>query len=157
MKKIKFNVVDLLILLIVIVIMIFGYKLIKSSDNQLNKQEGDVKQISYNVLSSANLVDSTKMPKIGDKVYDSVTQQYIGEISNISVDSHSGYLYSQNLGAYVKEELPDTYDMKITISGNGYETDTDVIVENQTIKVGKLINVKSKGYVFVTYVIEINE
>lgn len=157
MKKIKFNIVDLLILLIVVIILIFGYKLIKSSDNKLNTQESQEKQISYNVLSTGNLQDATRFPKIGDKAYDSVTQEYIGEISNISVENHYGYFYSQNLGEYVKEEIPNTYDMKITISGNGYETDTDIIVENQNIKVGKLINVKSKGYVFVTYVIEINE
>lgn len=157
MKKARFNIIDAIIIIIVLIIVFLGYKLINSSDNQLNSGNYKTTSISYEVLSSGNSRESVDMPEIGDDVYDSTTTDYLGEISNVSITEHEDIYYDENSGVYVEKIVPNSYDIKITITGEGYSTESDIFVNGHNIKVGDLLNVKSKGYVFITYVININE
>ena len=43
------------------------------------------------------------------------------------------------------------------IEGSGTETDQDITVEGNVVKVGKEQNVKGKGYAFKGYIVEVRD
>ena len=49
-------------------------------------------------------------------------------------------------GRYVIAEVPNAYDVVITIEAAATITPTNVIVDGQEIKVGKKFFIKGKGY-----------
>lgn len=150
-----FNIVDLLIIIIVIAVLIIGVKIIRSNSQNSSLVAVQSKEIEYVVNSQHQYLEAVEYVKVGDKVYNSVNSDYLGVVSDVKYEEQIIPAFNVSTGLYENYKVPDKYSINITIKGNGTESDEDVIVEGSNIKIGTQINVKGKGYVFISYVIDI--
>lgn len=159
MSKKKFfrvlNIVDILIIIVVIVIAAVGIKVIRSNSNNTAISSAKTKEIEYVVNSQHQSLEAVEIVKIGDKIWNSVNLQYLGVVTNVEYAKQTAPMFNPNTGAYEEYELPDKYSIYITIKGNGTESDENIFVEGSNIKIGSQLNVKGRGYVFISFVVDI--
>jgi len=82
----------------------------------------------------------------GDPIRDSNRGNELGTV--VSKTSREATMLNEDLinGRYVIAEVPDAYDVVITIEANGNITPANIIVGGAEVKVGKKFFIKGKGY-----------
>lgn len=159
MNKKKFfgllNIVDVFIIIIVIAIAIFGIKIIRSNSNNSAISSAKTKEIEYVVNSQQQSLEAVKYVKVGDKIWNSVNLQYLGVVTNVEYVNQTVPMFNPSTGAYEEYEVPNKYSINITIKGNGTESDENIIVEGSNTKIGAQLNVKGRGYVFISFIVDI--
>jgi|GEM_PF-2785075 len=159
MSKKKFfgllNIVDILIIIIVIAVAVFGIKVIRSNSNNSAISSAKTKEIEYVLNSQHQNLESVQYVKVGDKIWNSVNLQYLGVVTKVEYVNQTIPMFNPNTGAYEEYEIPNKYSINITIKGNGTESDENIVVEGSNIKIGTQLNAKGRGYVFISYVVDI--
>lgn len=153
MKGKKFNILDIFILIIVLIVAVSAVILLKGSSDT---SKAETKKISYTIMAENVSGDVQSLITVGEKIYNSSNYDYLGVLKSVKIESQMGYNYNIVTGKYDKYEVPDKYCVYLEIEGNGLETDTNITVESTEIKVGKFINVKGKGYAFGSYIVDIS-
>lgn len=153
MKGKKFNILDIFILIIVLIVAVSAVILLKGSSDT---SKAETKKISYTIMAENVSGDVQSLITVGEKIYNSSNYDYLGFLKSVKIESQMGYNYNIVTGKYDKYEVPDKYCVYLEIEGNGLETDTNITVEGTEIKVGKFINVKGKGYAFGSYIVDIS-
>lgn len=159
MKKSKklfgvFNIVDVVLILLVVVAGIIGYRVFFSSDA---KNGGAQKTYTYVVEGQEVLDETANFPVVDGKVYNSSTSAYLGIVKDITTEPFTETIYNQTAGAYQKIPVEGYSNIRLTIEGLGTETEKDITVEGTTVKVGMELNVKGKGYAFKGIVVEVRD
>lgn len=149
-----FNIVDILLILLLIAAGGIGAKLFLGGGTE---QAAEQKSYSYVVLGQEVLEETADFPVIGGNAYNSSTGVYLGQVTKVESEPHTETIYHAASGSYQKVSVPEYCDLSLTITGNGTETERDIIVEGTTVKVGKELNVKGKGYAFKGYIVEVRE
>jgi len=134
---------DLLVLLLVLVVAFAGYKYLGAKanggvGNDVSNQNVEVQLY----LSGVRNVTSDNL-KIGDVVKVVETNKVLGTIvdkavSNKKIDSVDGN------GNYVESEVPNKFDVILTVEGEASITTEDVTMGNKIIKIGNLMRVKTQ-------------
>jgi hypothetical protein len=127
----KINIVDLLIVLLTIAIVggvyfvFFG-----GADKQVTNVNTD-------------FVDAIN---IGDPIRDSIRGNELGTLT--SKASRPATMLNEDLanGRYVIADVPNSYDVVITIEAKAKITPANIIVGGAEVKVGKKFFIKGKGY-----------
>lgn len=81
--------------------------------------------------------------KIGDVFRDVATKNVIGEVTKVDVQP-SSVMTTDEKGNVVYSEIPDRFDMYVTIKGIGQITDDEIKVANEEIKIGKTSQIQSR-------------
>lgn len=113
----------------------------------------DTKNISFTV--EALSVETDCPLKAGDEIRDNQRGYYYGVVSEITSAQAIKVVEDVSSGVYVKSQVPDRMDLHVTISCKGNETDKDITVEGNPIRLGKLLSLKTKGCVINGYVLDI--
>lgn len=143
----KLNILDIAIILIIIVfigIFIFN-KISTSTDTNSNIINSNiVTTFKYNFLIE-NLSETSKnMIKIGDEVYDKVSNVNIGKIANIEIMDAKDFIEKSN-GEIIEAKTPGKIDVKLTIETNGEIKNGEYLANNLIrIMVGNLKPIKTK-------------
>lgn len=82
----------------------------------------------------------------GDPIRDNIRGSEIGKV--VSKASRNATMLNEDIinGRYVIADVPDMYDVVITIEGQANITPANIIVGGAEIKVGKKFSIKGKGY-----------
>lgn len=139
----KINIVDLLIVLLIIsiaggiYIVFFG-----GSD----KQVVETRKVVYDFeITNVNMefIDAITP---GDPIRDSTRGNELGTV--VSKTSRNATMLNEDLinGRYVIADVPDAYDVVITIEAKANITPANIIVGGAEVKVGKKFFIKGKGY-----------
>ena len=121
MKIGKLNIIDLSIVLIVILFIgVYAFAKISSqSTNNLDTTNSVVQsKFKYTILIESLSGTSSEMFKIGDELFDKVSNVCIGKIVNLEVTTAKGLLEKSN-GEIIEAEMPGKIDVKLDVETNG--------------------------------------
>ncbi len=143
MKKIKFNLIDAVIIAgVAVVLIIFGYFAFGNSSSA----GADSKTIDYTVEISDVPAEYLNKINTGDMVLEVKKGENIGTVVEVGeAKKFAEAQENKKLGTFVKTEYPDSYVYTVKIRTPYEETDTGYSVNGTELKVGKLITIKTKG------------
>lgn len=150
-----FNIVDLLIIVVVIAVAAVGIKVIISNSQNSAIVPVKTKDIEYVVNAQSQNLESVQYVKVGDKIWNSVNSEYLGVVSSVEYKEQVVPMFNPETGEYEEYISPERYSINITIKGNGVESNDNISVEGTSVKIGKQLNVKGKGYVFIAFIVDI--
>ena len=152
----KINLLDAVVILIVIVACLFGYKYI--SKQQTEVITGNSNSVEYVIRTMESIPESYNMIEEGTVIYDSLKNYQIGTVIKKEVVPTQKYDINLSDGTYEQTELPmeETVDIILTIKANASITDQNISIGDYIIKVGKEVYVKGKGYAGKGYIVSIN-
>lgn len=151
-----FNVIDLLIILLIVVAGVIGVKILLGG-GKVSQVETETKTYTYVVEGKEVLADIMDFPEIGANVYNSSTSAYLGTIKDVRLEPFTEVIFSRETNQYEKVPVEGFGNIYLTIEGTGTETERDITVEGTVVKVGAELNVKSKGFAFKGYIVEVRD
>lgn len=154
-KKFKFGIIDIVIVILVIIALVVGYKFLNGGA----ENSGNKKTISYTVELKNQPVDYKDLIKVGDDIKDSVKGGYLGKVKAVEFKTATEVIENKNDGTFVLSEYDNRYDVYVTIEGTPTTYGDNIMFASQEIKVGKNIYIKNKNYVGGGYIVamDINE
>lgn len=148
------NIIDIIILLILILgialASILFFKNSKTGPGVTNRP------ISYTVEFQHLKEEVVANVNEDDKVFNSTTGAYLGVVKKVEITEQKAVVPNESAGVYEEHIIPDESTLYLTIEGNGYDNDINVVIEGQIIKIGKPLNVKGKGYGLPGYIVGIH-
>lgn len=139
----RINIIDLIIILLIIVVAVGGYMFFFGRSE---KKVLESSKVVYDFEITNVNMDFIDAINPGDPIRDNVRGNELGTVA--SKVSRKATMLNEDLinGRYVIADVPDAYDVVITIEGNANVTPANIIVGGAEIKVGKKFSVKGKGY-----------
>lgn len=139
----KINIIDLLIVLLVIAIAGGIYLVFFSGSD---KQAAETSKVVYDFEITNVNKDFVDAINPGDPIRDSTRGNELGTV--VSKESRKATMLNEDLinGRYIIADVPNAYDVVITIEADADITPANIIVGGAEIKVGKKFFIKGKGY-----------
>ncbi len=139
----KVNIVDLLIVLLIIAIAGGVYFAFFGG---ADKQVVETSKVVYDFEITNVNKDFVDAITAGDPIRDNVRGNELGTV--VSKVFRKATMLNEDLinGRYVIAEVPDAYDVVITIEGKANITPANIIIGGAEVKVGKKFSIKGKGY-----------
>jgi hypothetical protein len=139
----KINIIDLLIVLLIAAAAAGVYMVFF---NGSEKQASEISTVIYDFEITNVNKDFVDAINPGDPIRDSVRGNDLGTV--VGKSSKNATMLNEDLinGRYIIANVPDAYDVTITIEANATITPANVIVGGAEVKVGKKFFVKGKGY-----------
>lgn len=151
-KKIKFNYVDVIIILAVVALFVFGYKFVSKS----SVRTAGMPDVIFTFEVTNMDKDYKDNFSIGDEVFDAVKGEALGTVVDIDTVPATTILEDRAEGRFVLGEYEDRESVHITIKGTATSYGTDIMIGKQKIKIGEMIYVKKAGCVGKGYIIKMN-
>ncbi len=139
----KINIVDLLIVLLVLLTAGGVYFVFFGGSD---KQVVETSKVIYDFEITNVNKDFVDAITPGDPIRDSTRGNELGKV--VSKASRKATMLNEDLinGRYIIAEVPDAYDVVITIEAQANITPANIIVGGAEVKVGKKFFIKGKGY-----------
>lgn len=137
------NVVDLLILLVVAVIVLVGYKILNTKIAEPAEQA--TKLVTMEITKKRE--SFCKNIKIGDEVIEKVNNTALGVVKAVSYKPAEEIVVSQTDGAVKRVEVPERFDATVVLE----------VPAEGNVQVGKLLSVKAKHFAGSGYVLAVEE
>ena len=146
MKNKKFNIIDLLILLLIVAVIcagVFAYMyFFKSSDNSTDT---NTTNIQFTIEVSGITEDAANSFKTGDSVTLGESASGSGVIALTEVLPFKMVTTNTEDGIYQWTEMPGEYTARVTIRSNVIKTDTAYTTGSEVIAVGKEMPFNARG------------
>ena len=152
-KKIKFTVIDAVIILVILAAFAIGVKKVMP---MFMNADGDEK-IDFTVLIQKEDIGFADAITVGDNVTVSLTEKDGGTVKDVKAEPAVTLAYNSIDGAYSNEIIEGKYDVYITIEAEASVSDLALKTGGTAVKVGAEIPVRGKGYASMGYVIDIND
>lgn len=152
-KKVKFTIIDAVIILIVLAVIVVGAK--KLLPSIINS--GGSENVSFTVLlqkEDANFADAVT---VGDNVTISLTEKDGGVVTDVKSEEAKTLAYNSIDGTYSIQTIEGKCDVYITIEAKMDTSDIALKAGGTAVKVGAEVPVRGKGYASMGYVIDIND
>ena len=149
----KINIVDLFIIVILLMVIAFGITRVQQPQEDIQVSRAETIKIEFEYQDVRQ--ETVDAIDIGDEVSDYSNNQYIGEVVDKRVSSHYEYLATSE-GEVVKAEIPDKYNVRLTIKGQADMTNNKIMMANREIRIGKDLRVQGKKVVVRGYVMDID-
>ena len=137
-----FNGLDILIILVLLAAVAFGVYWVAGGKNN-GGAAAETKTYTYVVE--------------GRQVFDSTSSAYLGTVKSCWTEPFREVNFNRTTNKYEMLPIPGYCNIYVEIEGSGTETDQDITVEDNVVKVGKEQNVKGKGYAFKGYIVEVRD
>lgn len=139
----KINIIDLIIILMVVLIAVSCYMFFFRDSS---KQVLDTGKVVYDFEITNVSKDFVDAINPGDPIRDSTRGNELGTV--VSKSSRGATMLNEDLinGGYVIADVPDAYDVVITIEADANITPANIIIGGARVKVGKKFFIKGKGY-----------
>lgn len=139
----KINIVDLLIIVLILSIAGGAYVMFFGGSE---KQVLETSKVVYDFEITNVNKDFVDAIVSGSPIRDSVRGNDLGRV--VSKTSRNATMLNEDLinGRYVIADVPDAYDVVITIEANANITPANIIVGGAEVKVGKKFFIKGKGF-----------
>lgn len=143
----KLNVLDLGIILIVLAFVgVFVSQKIEASEvNSVEAGNTNVSsQFTYTILVEGLSDTSSEMIKVGDDVYDRISNTYIGKIKELEITPAQGLLEKTN-GEMIRSTVPGKIDIRMKVETEGTIRNGEYLANGLIrIMVGNLKEIKTK-------------
>lgn len=152
-KKIKFTVIDALIILVVIAAIAIAA--VKFAPSLFIKTEKSTAE--FTVLIAEKEIGLADAMSVGDRVTLSLTEKDGGVIKNIESKTAEKVTFNSIDGSYKIAQIEDKRDIYVTVEADVDVSDLAVKTGGTEIRVGEEIPVRGKGYATQGYIIAVNE
>lgn len=152
-KKIKFTVIDALIILVVIAAIAIAA--VKFAPSLFIKTEKSTAE--FTVLIAEKEIGLADAMSVGDRVTLSLTEKDGGVIKNIESKPAEKVTFNSIDGSYKIAQIEDKRDIYVTVEADVDVSDLAVKTGGTEIRVGEEIPVRGKGYATQGYIIAVNE
>ncbi len=151
-KKIKFNGMDLFIILVIVVVALAGSYLLfgREGGGVVSSQNVLVRTVVELDVADKEFAD---LIKVGDTVAIGEKDKMMTTVESVDAIPAAANGYDIVNGRVIMAEIPDKYDVQITLIGDGAETDKDVQISGTAIRVGQKVVVSSKNFAGEGYVV----
>lgn len=138
----KLNVFDLLVLLVLLALVFFASNkyIGKSTTSAVATKDLTFKLFIHNVREI-----TTETIQVGDKVSHFETNELMGEIMEKEIMPALTQVVTWD-GAIVNAEIPEKFDMLLTVKGEGIVTDREIILASKPIRLGSQVKVRTNRY-----------
>ena len=154
-KKFRFNIIDILIILVVIAIIGVLYYYMSARNTLSSSLEVDVEYVVELKVVDADYVDNIK---IGDKVVETVRDQQIGEIVglevvpayNVATNTETGEMYISyypQVNEEGEEEKYEFYNIKVTVRDTFKRSEKGYKKNAFNLVTGQLVYFRVPGYI----------
>ena len=92
---------------------------------------------------------------IGGEIRDSVRNYLLGYVMDKRVLPAEIIVFNNDIQEFVIEYIPNRYDVFLTISGEGEETDSEITINNMPVRVGQEMFLRGRGYAGIGWVTEL--
>lgn len=149
-KKLRFNFVDVIIILLIVAVFFVGYKII----NKNFSAAGNAPEVYFTVEVKAMPETYKDMFAEGDVVRDAIKGDTLGEVVNVeSKPATDLYMDGEN-GKFVVSEYEGVEDVYVTIKGTPTSSGANIVIAQQEIKVGNMMYFKKPGCVGKGYIVK---
>lgn len=152
-KKARFTVIDVLILLVVLAVVIVGAVKVVP----MLKNSGKSQKVTFTVMVQNKDEDFGNAITVGDNVTISLTEKDGGVVKDVRTEPAVKQAFNSIDGTYSNEIAPGKYDVYVTIEADTDVNDLGIKAGGTAVKVGAEIPVRGKGYASTGYVIGIND
>ncbi len=152
-KKIKFTVIDAVIILVILAALAIGVKKVMP----MFMNAGGDEKIDFTVLIQKEDIGFADAITVGDNVTVSLTEKDGGTVKDVKAEPAVTLAYNSIDGAYSNEIIEGKYDVYITIEAEASVSELALKTGGTAVKVGAEIPVRGKGYASMGYVIDIND
>ncbi len=145
MKKIKFNLIDAVIIAaLAVTFIVFGY--FAFGGWEISEENTD-KTMDYTIEIRNVPEEYLNKINVGDEVFDVKESAAMGKVTAVGEPQpFENIIEDKENGAFVKTQMPESYMFTVTIRTPYRETETGYYVNDDTeIKVGKAITIKTAG------------
>lgn len=152
-KKIKFNGMDLFIIIAVLAVILAGVYLLTGREGtgglsaSKNVEVTTVVELAGKDKAFADIIANGDIVAIGEK------EKMMTEVKSIEILPAKATGYDILDGRVLRAEVPKQYDIRVTLVGDGTETESAIEMNGTAIKVGQNAVLSSKNWAGSGYVI----
>lgn len=148
--KVKFNVVDGLIVLILLVAILGGVVLLGGRNGSAGGNLA-TKNVRLQVEIADQTEEFSKLPQEGDTVAIGVKEKMHVTVTKVEVSPAVTTGKDLIDGKVTLVEIPNRYDVLISLEGAGVESDATVEIDGVAARVGEVAVLKSKNWAGIGY------
>lgn len=141
--KVKFNVMDVIIVLILLAVIGAGLLLLGGGSEA---GAAEIRTIQLQVELAKQEEAFTKLPQVGDKAAIGVKEKMDVTVTKVEVKPATASSEDVLGGTRPIVEIEGRYDVLITLEGEGVETDAAVKINDVAARVGDEAVIKSKNW-----------
>ena len=145
-KKRRFNIADVIIILIILALAALIARLFLSDDGFLPQNGTD--NISFTVKLSDVPTDYHDFVKPGDIVCDEITGTVIGAAEKVEYDTATVSVYDENARYYKQYSYPDKENVTVTVKTKAALKDGRYVTDGFTINAGTKLQFRVPNLVF---------
>ena len=149
-KKHKINIFDIVVVIVVAVIAIAGYKYLH------REKIAETKTIRYTFEMIDNYEGFSDLIHVGDDITDNVKNYYMGKVVDVKSEPYTKLVNDIETGTVKEAVVPNRERDLVTVEANVTESASDLKVNGYyTVKVGLEVAVKGNGYAGRGYILNI--
>lgn len=153
MKKVKFTIIDAMIIIALIAVIVVGVNIITGKNNT----EGIKKEVTFTVLAGGSDEGVSQVVRIGEEVGISFSEEAYATVVDVEETPFKEAQFISGKGYYLTHEIAGKSDVKVTLKCEADITDTKIANGNVPIRVGEYTPICGKGYTIVGYIIDVEE
>ena len=153
MKKVKFTIIDAMIIIALIAVIVVGVNIITGKNNT----EGIKKEVTFTVLAGGSDEGVSQVVRIGEEVGISFSEEAYATVVDVEETPFKEAQFISGKGYYLTHEVVGKSDVKITLKCEADITDTKITNGNVPIRVGEYTPICGKGYTIIGYIIDVEE
>lgn len=140
-KKARFTVFDgILIVLMLCVAAVIAYMLIVVPMQSMSPE----KDLEFMIEVPTTTQDIASLIHTGDTV--TVSGKGKATVTDVIIEPAEKLVLDAITGAYKFSEVPERYDLYVTVRASATETDKEIAVQGTPVLIGEKLSVEGKGY-----------
>ncbi len=148
----KFNFLDGLIVLAIIVVAFAGVKILRGASGA--EQISQAEKVIYTVEQADATLEQVEAVKIGDRVNIGVNGVDSSVVLDVQSSPAEKVEFDALTGIYKKVSIPEKYALQVTCEADATVTDMSISAGNTPVRVGAEFALKGRGYAVIGYVIK---
>ena len=151
MKKIKFNILDLFVILVVVAAVVLGALYLGGGRGRAN----DV-WVYFTVEVEGRIKGFHEIITVGDSVKDAIRNYDMGSVHSMRVRESKNWLINEQTREYFEFVYEDEEVVEVTIRARARETQDSVTLTSGggDIKIGKRMTLEGKGYALQGFIMD---
>lgn len=148
MSKAKFNFIDAIIILLILAVIAAGLYMFLGGGLFTTSAGGDgeTSKIQYSVEIKQKTRDYCDNINVGDAVQIGDKEKASAVIEDIDIVPTKMLFEDKKSGVVHYSEIPEMYDIILTLSSDGRHTDSAIYADNVLVRIGERVTVRGKGY-----------
>ncbi|MCL2396823.1 MAG: DUF4330 domain-containing protein [Defluviitaleaceae bacterium] len=146
MSKPRFNIIDAVVILAIIAVIAAGIWYFSTA------RGGDQVGVYFVVEFRGRMPGFEDNIAVGGEIRDSIRNVLLGRVVYVDVQPATQTTFDNETGVFMLADLPDRYDVYVTIRGNGTENNSEIRSEGELVRIGQEMFLRGRGYAGIGFI-----